>query len=153
MSDRTTPADSGADPNHPDTESLGRYIGSLKAPRELLHDRQAFLERCRRKTREITIAGMPLVGMGGSCGKPAFQLPFVVRFDDAKLERFEALAERYGMLVEYGAYPHLKLRESGQEIAAVQDWQNATLVFLRPSYAHKEELLLAIAEALRPKAE
>ncbi|NLG08114.1 MAG: hypothetical protein GX560_02510, partial [Deinococcales bacterium] len=50
--------------------------------------------------------------------------------------------------VEYGAYPHLKLEDGGQEIAAVQDWTTLTLVFLRPSYDRKEELLTAISQAL-----
>jgi len=53
------------------------------------------------------------------------------------------VAERFGMYVEYGAYPHLKLPVD-TEIAAVQDWTNATLVFLRPSYESKEELIAAI---------
>ena len=64
-----------------------------------------------------------------------------------RAERLEAVAERFGMGVEYGAYPHLK-EPGDKEIAAVQDWTNATLVFLRPGYSRKEELLGAIAEAL-----
>lgn len=58
------------------------------------------------------------------------------------------MAERFGMYVEYGAYPHLKLPDD-TEIAAVQDWISATLVFLRPSYERKEELIAEIAEALQ----
>lgn len=88
-----------------------------------------------------------MVGLGGSCGKPAFLLPNVVRFNDDNTRRLEAVAERFGMGVEYGAYPHLK-EPGDKEIAAVQDWTNATLVFLRPGYSRKEELLGAIAEAL-----
>jgi hypothetical protein len=61
----------------------------------------------------------------------------------------EAVAERFGMYVEYGAYPHLKLPDD-TEVAAAQDWINATLVFLRPSYERKEELPTAMAEALKP---
>lgn len=59
------------------------------------------------------------------------------------------MAERFGMYVEYGAYPHRKLPDD-TEVAAVQDWTNATLVFLWPSYARREELLTAMAEALKP---
>lgn len=129
-------------------QTLGQYVGSLKASRDQLQDRAAFLERCERKYETPDLAGLPMVGLGGSCGKPAFLLPFVLRFDEAKLERLEVLAERYGMFVEYGAYPHLKLKESGQEIAAVQDWTTASLVFMRPSYERKEELLSEIREAL-----
>lgn len=35
------------------------------------------------------------------------------------------MAERFGMYVEYGAYPHRK-RPDDTEVAAVQDWTNAT---------------------------
>lgn len=128
--------------------SLGQYVGSLKATREQLRDKAAFLERCRRKYDTPELAGLPMVGLGGSCGKPAFLLPFVVRFDEEKLERLETLARHHGMFVEYGAYPHLKLEDGGQEIAAIQDWTTASLVFMRPSYERKEQLLAAIAEAL-----
>lgn len=128
--------------------SLGQYVGSLKATRDQLRDRQAFLERCERKYKTPELAGLPMVGLGGSCGKPAFLLPFVVRFDEAKLERLEALAQAYDMFVEYGAYPHLKLKDGGQEIAAVQDWTTVSLVFMRPSYERKEELLTALRDAL-----
>lgn len=58
------------------------------------------------------------------------------------------MAERFGMYVEYGAYPHRKLPDT--EVAAVQDWTNATLVFLRSSYGRKEKLLTAMPEALKP---
>jgi hypothetical protein len=131
-----------------DNPSLGQYVGSLKAAREHLRDKAAFLERCRRKYEPPELAGLPMVGLGGSCGKPAFLLPFVVRFDAEKLERLEALAQRYGMFVEYGAYPHLKLEDGGQEIAAIQDWTTASLVFMRPSYDRKEDLLADIRGVL-----
>lgn len=87
-----------------------------------------------------------MVGLGGSCGKPAFLLPNIVRFDLKKVEKLEAVAEPFGMFVEYGAYFHLK--EPDKEIAAIQDRTNATLVFLRPGYDRKEELLNAITIAL-----
>jgi hypothetical protein len=132
-----------------DAPSLGGFVGGLKAPREALRDKDAFLERSANKGEGPTVAGLPLVGLGGSCGKPAFLLPFVVRFDRPRLVRLEEVAARFGMFVEYGAYPHLKLEDGAQEIAAVQDWTNATLLFLRPSYARKDELLGAIADALR----
>jgi len=127
--------------------SLGQYVASLKAPRDQLSDREAFVARSQRKYDAPAVAGLPMVGLGGSCGKPAFLLPNVVRFDLEKVERLEAVAERFGMFVEYGAYPHLK-EPGDKEIAAVQDWTNATLVFLRPGYDRKDELLEAISEAL-----
>ncbi len=127
--------------------SLGQYVASLKAPRDQLSDREAFVARSQSKYDAPSVAGLPMVGLGGSCGKPAFLLPNVVRFDLEIVEKLEAVAERFGMFVEYGAYPHLK-EPGDKEIAAVQDWTNATLVFMRPSYTRKDELLSAISEAL-----
>jgi len=128
--------------------TLGAYVAGLKAPRELVRDREAFLARCAAKGLGPALAGLPLVGLGGSCGKPAFALPTTVRFDEARLDRLEGVAARFEAFVEYGAYPHLKALDGGQEIAAVQDWTVGTFVFLRPGYERKEELLSAIAEAL-----
>ena len=133
---------------HTAPPTLGQLVGSFKGSRELVRDRHAFLKRSAGKHDLPQRAGLPMLGRGGSCGKPGFQLPYVVRFDDAKLERLEQTAARFGMFVEYGAYPHLKLEDGGQEIAAVQDWTTLTLVFLRPSYDRKEELLTAISQAL-----
>lgn len=130
------------------TPSLGAYVAGLKAPREAVRDRAAFLERCAAKERAPALAGLPLVGLGGSCGKPAFALPRPVRFDDAACERLERVAVAFDAFVEYGAYPHLKLHDGGQEIAAIQDWTVGAFVFLRPGYERKEELLTAIAHAL-----
>lgn len=134
----------------PETYSLGRYVAGFKAAREDVHDRAAFLERCAAKTDTPTVGGLPMVGLGGSCGKPAFLLPFVVRFDDTNLARLEAVADARDMFIEYGAYPHLKRNDGGQEIAAIQDWTQSTLVFLRPSYDEKDELLEEIRTALAP---
>jgi len=131
-----------------ETQTLGQLVGSFKGGRDVLRDRQAFLQRSERKHDAPEVAGLPMLGLGGSCGKPAFQLPFVVRFDEEKLVKLEQTAERFDMFVEYGAYPHLKLEDGGQEIAAVQDWTTLTLVFMRPSYREKEALLTAIKEAL-----
>ena len=132
------------------TESLGRFVGSLKSTRDVVRDRDAFLARSAAKMQGPSVAGMPLVGLGGSCGKPAFLLPFVVRFDQRNLAQLEAVAAKRGMFIEYGAYPHLKLEEDGREIAAVQDWTQSTLVFMRPSYPHMDELMLEICSALAP---
>lgn len=132
--------------------SLGRFVAGLKAPRDLVRDRAAFLARSAAKTDTPSVAGMPMVGLGGSCGKPAFLLPFVARFTDANLARLEALAAARGMFIEYGAYPHLKLEDGGQEIAAIQDWTQSTLVFLRPSFEAKDALLEEIRDALAPDA-
>jgi hypothetical protein len=139
-------------PPERDPVTLGAYVGSLKAPRDLVRDRAAFLARSAAKTEGPSLADMPLVGLGGSCGKPAFLLPFVIRFDEANLLRLEAVAANRDMFVEYGAYPHLKLADGAREIAAVQDWTQSTLVFMRPSYDEKEALLAEIRDALDPRA-
>lgn len=131
-----------------DHVSLGRFVAGLKAPRDKVRDRAAFLDRCAAKANAPMLGGMPMVGLGGSCGKPAFLLPFIARFTDANLARLERLAAARGMFVEYGAYPHLKREDGGQEIAAIQDWTQSTLIFLRPSYDDKEGLLQDIREAL-----
>lgn len=131
-----------------EAQTLGQFVGSLKSSLDQVRDRRAFLERSRLKEETPSVAGLPMVGLGGSCGKPAFLLPFIVRFDEQNLARLEQVAERFDLFVEYGAYPHLKSNDGGVEVAAVQDWTNATLVFLRPSYQEKEALVTAIKEAL-----
>ncbi len=131
--------------------SLGQFVASLKAPRDQLSNQEAFVARSQNKYDAPSVAGLPMVGLGGSCGKPAFLLPNVVCFDLEKVEKLEAVAEQFGMFVEYGAYPHLK-EPGDKEIAAVQDWTNATLIFMRPGYSRKEELLGAITEALAEPA-
>lgn len=41
-----------------------------------------------------SLAGFPMVGLGGSCGKPTFLLPFAVRFDLDKVLALEAWFRR-----------------------------------------------------------
>ena len=64
--------------------------------------------------------------------------------------RLEDVASAFGCYVEYGVYPHLKLHENGQEVAAVQDWTTFATVYLRPGYERAEELLVRLAETLAP---
>jgi hypothetical protein len=132
-----------------DTPSLGAYVASLKAARDTVRDRSAFLERCARKAQAPSLAGLEMVGLGGSCGKPAFALGRTVTFDEARLERLERVAADFECYVEYGAYPHLKLLDGGVELAAIQDWSVGAFVFLRPGYDDKASLLAAIDAALR----
>jgi len=132
-----------------DTPTLGAYVASLKAARDTVRDRAAFLERCARKPLAPALAGLAMVGLGGSCGKPAFALGRAVVFDDASLERLERVAADFECFVEYGAYPHLKRLDGGVELAAIQDWSIGAFVFLRPGYDGKEALLTAIDSALR----
>lgn len=133
----------------PQAVSLGAFVASLKASRDVVRDRAAFLERSARKREAPDVAGYTMVGLGGSCGKPAFSLGAPIAFDDANLERLEGVAAAYDCYVEYGAYPHLKLHDGGVELAAIQDWSVGTFVFLRPGFERKDELLRDLAAALR----
>ncbi|GAA5513028.1 hypothetical protein Dcar01_01753 [Deinococcus carri] len=130
--------------------NVGPYVASLKAGPTLVRDRQAFLERARLRDEVPTVAGMPLVGLGGSCGKPAFLLPYLIRWSDRNTLALEEVAAEFGCFVEYGAYPHLKLEDGGQEVAAVQDWSHMAMVFLRPGYERGQELLVRLRDALGP---
>lgn len=130
-------------------KSLGLFVAGLKAGRDKVKDREAFVERSQAKYSAPILGGFQMLGLGGSCGKPAFLLPFATRWTEEKVLALEGVAERFGMGMEYGAYPHLKLPDD-TEIAAVHDWLHETHVYLRPSYARKEELIGAIAEALKP---
>lgn len=132
--------------------NVGPYVASLKAAPNEVRDRRAFLARSRNKDEPPTVGGLTLVGLGGSCGKPAFALPYAVRWDEASTGRLEAVARDFGCFVEYGAYPHLKLEDGGQEVAAVQDWSTFGIVFVRPGYERGEELLARLAADLAPGA-
>lgn len=130
--------------------NVGAYVASLKAAPSQVRDRQAFLERSRAKDAPPVVGGLTLVGLGGSCGKPAFALPYTVRWDENSTSRLEAIAQDFGCFVEYGAYPHLKLEVGGTEVAAVQDWTTFGIVFVRPGYERGEELLARLAAELAP---
>ncbi|MFC6659811.1 hypothetical protein [Deinococcus multiflagellatus] len=91
------------------------------------------------------------MGLGGSCGKPAFLLPYLIRWDEENTLALESVAAEFDCFVEYGAYPHLKLHDAGQEVAAVQDWSNMGAVFVRPGYERAEELLRRLWDVLAPQ--
>ncbi len=129
-------------------KSLGLFVAGLKVGRDKVKDREAFVARSQAKYSAPTVGGFQMLGLGGSCGKPAFLLPFATRWTLEKVLALEIVAENFGMRLEYGAYPHLKLPDE-TEIAAVHDWLHETHVYLRPSYNRKEELIWAIADALR----
>lgn len=130
--------------------NVGPYVASLKTGPALVRDRQAFLERARLRDEVPTVAGLPLVGLGGSCGKPAFGLPYLIRWNDQNTLALEQVAREFGCFVEYGAYPHLKLNDGGQEVAAVQDWSMLGVIFIRPGYERGENLLVRLRDALEP---
>ncbi|ULH17822.1 hypothetical protein MF271_21730 (plasmid) [Deinococcus sp. KNUC1210] len=130
---------------------VGPWIAAQKLPsKDLALDRFAFLERTQTRTTTPTVAGLPLVGMGGSCGKPCFALPYTVTWTAANTLALEQLAADFVCFVEYGIYPHLKLHDGGQEVAAVQDWTSFAMVYLRPGYEQAEELLGRLLDMLRP---
>jgi hypothetical protein len=130
-------------------KSLGLLVAGFKTSKDKVKDRAAFVERSQGKYTVPTLGGFQMVGLGGSCGRPAFLLQFATRFSLENTAKLETVAERFGMTMEYGAYPHFKLSDN-TEIAAVHDWLSETHVYLRPSYERKEELLQAIADALKP---
>ncbi len=131
--------------------TVGPWIAAQKLPsRDVARDRFAFLDLTRLRDETPTVAGLPLVGMGGSCGKPCFALPFVLTWTDENTRALEEVGRTYGCYVEYGLYPHLKLRENDQEVAAVQDWTTFGMVYLRPGYEKAEELLTDLVRALSP---
>ncbi|THF69180.1 hypothetical protein E7T06_12955 [Deinococcus sp. Arct2-2] len=131
--------------------TVGPWVAAQKLPsKDLALDRLAFLERSRTRATTPTVAGLPLIGMGGSCGKPCFALPYTLIWTDANTRALEQLAPAFGCFVEYGVYPHLKLHDGGQEVAAVQDWTTCATVYLRPGYRQAEELLTRLLETLRP---
>lgn len=133
--------------------TVGPYVASMKTSPAQVRDREAFLARARLRDDVPTVAGLPLVGLGGSCGKPAFLLPYLIRWDDANTQALEDVGVEFGCFVEYGAYPHLKLQEGGQEVAAVQDWSNMGMVFIRPGYERGEDLLIRLRDALAPSGQ
>ncbi|WP_221088643.1 hypothetical protein [Deinococcus aquaedulcis] len=131
--------------------TVGPYIASLKTGPAQVRDRHAFLSRARLRDEVPSVAGLPLVGLGGSCGKPAFLLPYLIRWTDENTLALESVATEFDCFVEYGAYPHLKLQGGGQEVAAVQDWSNMGMVFVRPGYERAEELLRRLRDVLAPQ--
>ncbi|WP_407543547.1 hypothetical protein Q0M94_26715 (plasmid) [Deinococcus radiomollis] len=134
--------------------TVGPWVAAQKLPtKDLALDRLAFLERTLNRAETPTAAGLPLIGLGGSCGKPCFALPYVLTWTDENTRALEALAVEFDCFVEYGAYPHLKQHDGGQEVAAVQDWTTFGMVFMRPGYEQGVEVLARLAETLRPSAE
>ena len=131
--------------------TVGPWIAAQKLPhRDVSRNRLAFLERTRVRQDTQTVAGFPLVGLGGSCGKPCFALPYVLTWTEENTQQLEEVAAEFGCYVEYGVYPHLKLHENDQEVAAVQDWTTSATVYLRPGYERAEELLVRLADTLKP---
>ena len=127
------------------------WVAAQKLPsKDLALDRLAFLERTLNRDQAPTVAGLPLVGLGGSCGKPCFALPYVLTWTDENTRALEGLAAEFNCFVEYGAYPHLKMNDGGQEVAAVQDWSTFGMVFMRPGYEQGMELLSRLADTLHP---
>lgn len=132
--------------------TVGPWIAAQKLPsKDAGRDRQAFLERTRLREKKHEVAGLPLIGMGGSCGKPAFALPYLLTWNEENTQALEKVADEFGCYIEYGLYPHLKLSEGDLEVAAVQDWTSLAMIYVRPGYERAEELLARLAEALSPE--
>ncbi len=131
---------------------IGAWVMSQKiADKKQLRNRTAFLERIKNREEYPSYAGLAVIGLGGSCGKPCFALPYTLIWDQSKLEQLEKVAQEFRCYIEYGAYPHLKLEEDDIEVAAVQDWKTFGTIYLRPGYEHGEELLTRLASSLAPQ--
>lgn len=127
---------------------IGAWVMSQKiADKSLLRNRTAFLERIQNRAEYPSYAGLQVIGLGGSCGKPCFALPYRLVWDDQKLQTLEAIAAEFHGYIEYGAYPHIKL-EDGTEVAAIQDWKTFGMIYLRPGYEYGQELLTRLASSL-----
>ena len=74
----------------------------------------------------------------------------MLTWTEENTQQLEEVAAEFGCYVEYGVYPHLKLHENDQEVAAVQDWTTSATVYLRPGYERAEELLVRLADTLKP---
>ena len=132
--------------------TVGPWVAAQKLPsKDVALDRLAFLDRTQLRAHAPTVAGLPLVGLGGSCGKPCFALPYTLTWNDTNTRALEALAQDFGCFVEYGVYPHLKQRDGGQEVAAVQDWSTFAMVYMRPGYEQGVELLEQLRDRLAPE--
>lgn len=130
---------------------IGAWVMSQKiADKKQLRDGAAFLERIKNREEYPSYAGLPVIGLGGSCGKPCFALPYVLTWNENNLEQLEKVAQEFMCYVEYGAYPHLKL-EDNTEVAAIQDWKTFAMIYLRPGYEYGEELLTRLASSLAPQ--
>lgn len=113
--------------------------------------RRSFLERARMRAAHESEQGLALLGVGSSCGKPAFALPYHLTWTEENTRGLEALASEYDCYVEYGNVAHLKQTRDGRELAAIQDWQPFGVVYLRAEYAYADELLHDLVETLRPR--
>jgi len=112
--------------------------------------RAGFLERSRKRAAYPGEQGLPLLGVGSSCGKPAFALPYPLVWTEKNTLALEALARRYRGHVTYGHLAHLRHTATDKELAAIQDWTPFGVVYLRAEYDHATELLGDLVETLRP---
>ena len=59
--------------------SVEPWVAAQKLPSEdVALNRLAFLERACTRVQTPTVAGLSLVGLGGSCGKRCFALPYLL---------------------------------------------------------------------------
>lgn len=135
--------------------TVGPWIATQKLPsKALARDRQAFLSRAQQRQQVHQVAGLPLIGLGGNCDKPCFALPYTLSWNDANTRELERIgAAEFGCFVEYGVYPHVKLLDGEQEVAAVQDWTTFATVYVRPGYERAEELLTELRDRLTPSGQ
>jgi len=112
--------------------------------------RTGFLERAQLRAAYPGEQGLPLLGIGSSCGKPAFALPYPLRWGEDNVLALEALAARYRSYVEYGHLAHLRQTVTDKELAAIQDGVPFGTVYLRAEYGHADAPLRDLVNTLHP---
>ncbi|MCD0161205.1 MULTISPECIES: hypothetical protein [unclassified Deinococcus] len=113
--------------------------------------RRSFLERAQMRAAVDAEQGLTFLGVGSSCGKPAFALPYPLTWTEAALDRLEHLAEQHFCYVEYGQLAHLKRRVDDRELLAVQDWTPFGVVYVRAEYPLADALLRDLTVTLQPE--
>ena len=129
---------------------IAPLLRTLRTPSEDRHSRRRFLERIAHRPSGLREQGLPFIGVGGACGKPAFMLPYAITWNDASTMALEQLAERWLCRVEYGALAHLKRRRDDRELAALQDGPGFGIVYVRAEEELASALLGELIDTLKP---
>jgi|GEM_PF-1420934 len=130
--------------------TIAPLVNDLRLHAKTLRCRTSFLERARMRAELPREQGLPLLGIGSSCGKPAFALPYALAWTAENTLALEDLARRHHCFVAYGNLAHLHHKRTGKELAAVQDWTPFGVVYLRAEYDHADALLRDLVDILAP---
>lgn len=130
--------------------NVANLMHDLRTQASRARCRTGFLERAQMRAAHPGEQGLALLGVGSSCGKPAFALPYTLTWTEENTRALEDLAKRYHCYVEYGNVAHLKQYRDDKELAAIQDWKPFGVVYLRAEYTHADELLRDLVQTLQP---